>query len=296
MSQSINNDLVIGLPDCIKLFKDETTLIVRISREAKRNSLSDELVLGLSALFAAIPVDITGVVLHGEGEHFCAGLDLNEVKEGTLQKGLQTSAIGQRLNDLLQYSRVPVIAVLHGAVIGGGLELACAAHIRVAEPSAFYALPEGVRGIFLGSGGSVRIPRLIGTDRVMDMMLTGRTNTDQADRTQFRAQRFDHRHVLRIGDDHLRIAVAQQGQQFSGGETPIQGHHDHTGLRQPVGFNVLGAILGQDRDPVTLAHVARRHGVIELVDAGAEAGEAQLGAVDVDERRLVPELVGEPIA
>lgn len=164
-----------SLPDCIALSKDGTTLVVRISREAKRNSLSDELVLGLSALFAAVPTDVTGIVLHGQGEHFCAGLDLNEVKEGTLAKGLQTSAIGQRLNDLIQYCRVPVISVLHGAVIGGGLELAVASHIRVAEPTAFFALPEGVRGIFLGSGGSVRIPRLIGTDRVMDMMLTGRT-------------------------------------------------------------------------------------------------------------------------
>jgi enoyl-CoA hydratase/carnithine racemase len=164
-----------NLPDCIALGKDGTTLVVRISREAKRNSLSDELVLGLSALFAAVPTDVTGIVLHGQGEHFCAGLDLNEVKDGSLAKGLQTSAIGQRLNDLIQYCRVPVITVLHGAVIGGGLELAVASHIRVAEPSAFFALPEGVRGIFLGSGGSVRIPRLIGTDRVMDMMLTGRT-------------------------------------------------------------------------------------------------------------------------
>lgn len=175
MSYPTSNHTIAGIPDCIQLAKDESTLIVRIARPEKRNSLSDELVLGLSALFASIPTDITGVVLHGEGDHFCAGLDLNEVKEGSLNKGLQTSAIGQRLNDLVQYCHVPVIAVLHGAVIGGGLELACAAHIRVAEPSAFYALPEGVRGIFLGSGGSVRIPRLIGTDRVMDMMLTGRT-------------------------------------------------------------------------------------------------------------------------
>lgn len=164
-----------AVPDCIKLSRDETTLIVRISRPAKRNSLSDELVLGLSAVFAAVPADISGIILHGEGEHFCAGLDLNEVKEGGLGNGLQTSVIGQRLNDLIQYCAVPVIAVLNGAVIGGGLELACAAHLRVAEASAYYALPEGVRGIFLGSGGSVRIPRLIGTERVMDMMLTGRT-------------------------------------------------------------------------------------------------------------------------
>ncbi|MDO9599028.1 MAG: crotonase/enoyl-CoA hydratase family protein [Azoarcus sp.] len=175
MSGEHKQGLLPTVPDCITLARDETTLIVRISRPAKRNSLSDELVLGLSAVFAAVPSDISAIVLHGEGEHFCAGLDLNEVKDAGLTSGLQTSAIGQRLNDLIQYCTVPVIAVLNGAVIGGGLELACAAHLRVAEASAYYALPEGVRGIFLGSGGSVRIPRLIGTERVMDMMLTGRT-------------------------------------------------------------------------------------------------------------------------
>jgi enoyl-CoA hydratase/carnithine racemase len=67
-----------------------------------------------------------------------------------------------------------VIAVLKGAVVGGGLELASAAHLRVAESSSFYALPEGQRGIFVGGGGSVRIPRLIGASRMADMMLTGR--------------------------------------------------------------------------------------------------------------------------
>ena len=70
---------------------------------------------------------------------------------------------------------MPVVAVLHGAVVGGGLELAAACHIRVAERSAYYALPEGSRGIFVGGGGSVRLPRLIGVSRMMDMMLTGRT-------------------------------------------------------------------------------------------------------------------------
>ena len=67
-----------------------------------------------------------------------------------------------------------MVAVLHGAVVGGGLEIAAACHIRVAESSAYYALPEGSRGIFVGGGGSVRLPRLIGTSRMMDMMLTGR--------------------------------------------------------------------------------------------------------------------------
>jgi enoyl-CoA hydratase/carnithine racemase len=77
----------------------------------------------------------------------------------------------------IQFGRAPVIAVMHGAVIGGGLELACAAHIRVAERSAFYALPEGQRGLFVGGGGSVRLPRIIGFSRMTDMMLTGRTYT-----------------------------------------------------------------------------------------------------------------------
>jgi len=64
--------------------------------------------------------------------------------------------------------------VLHGAVVGGGLELACSCHVRVAESSTYYALPEGQRGLFVGGGGSARIPRLIGVARMTDMMLTGR--------------------------------------------------------------------------------------------------------------------------
>ena len=68
-----------------------------------------------------------------------------------------------------------MVAVLHGAVVGGGLELAASAHVRVAERSAYYALPEGSRGIYVGGGGSVRLPPLIGVARMMDMMLTGRT-------------------------------------------------------------------------------------------------------------------------
>jgi (methylthio)acryloyl-CoA hydratase len=70
-----------------------------------------------------------------------------------------------------------VIAALHGAVIGGGLELAAAAHIRVADATAYYALPEGQRGIFVGGGGSIRISRIIGAHRMMDLMLTGRIYT-----------------------------------------------------------------------------------------------------------------------
>ena len=124
--------------------------------------------------FTDLPDDIRAVVIHGIGDHFSAGLDLSELRERDATEGLVHSQTWHRVFDRIQYCRVPVIAALKGAVIGGGLELACAAHIRVAEPSAYFALPEGSRGIFVGGGGSVRLPRLIGVARMADMMLTGR--------------------------------------------------------------------------------------------------------------------------
>ena len=162
-------------PSGFSIARDENIAIIRLCRPQKRNSLNDEIVLGLSAFFASLPGDVEAIVIQGEGDHFCAGLDLNEVQDTDLASNLNTTTIGQRLNDLIQSSRAAVVCVMHGAVIGAGLEMAAACHIRIAEKTAYYALPEGMRGIFLGSGGSVRIPRLIGAERVQDMMLTGRT-------------------------------------------------------------------------------------------------------------------------
>ena len=164
----------IPLPDCVHVERRGGIAILTLNRPDKRNALSDELVLGLQAFFSTIPADVQGVVMRGAGDNFCAGLDLNELKETKTAESFETCMIGQRLNDTVQFCKVPVIAVLHGAVIGGGLELAAAAHIRIAEYTAFYALPEGTRGIFVGSGGSVRLPRLIGASTIIDMMLSGR--------------------------------------------------------------------------------------------------------------------------
>lgn len=173
MSQ-LNTSWPVPLPDCLRVERRGVIAIVTLNRPEKRNSLSDDLVLGLQTFFSTVPREVQAIVMNGAGEHFCAGLDLNEIKEASTAENFETCAIGQRLNETVQFCKVPVIAVLHGAVIGGGMELAAAAHIRIAEPTAFYALPEGTRGIFLGSGGSVRLPRLIGASLVIDMMLSGR--------------------------------------------------------------------------------------------------------------------------
>src|ERR1700692_922291 len=157
----------------LKIEKQGAVLTVGLNRPAKRNALNDGIILAIADCFADIPDDVRAVVIHGIGEHFSSGLDLSELTEQDATEGLRHSQMWHRVFDRIQYSRVPVIAALKGAVIGGGLELACAAHIRVAEPSAYFALPEGQRGIFVGGGGSARLPRLIGGGRTADLMHTG---------------------------------------------------------------------------------------------------------------------------
>lgn len=149
-------------------------LLIKINRPEKRNAINDELILGIENVFSSIPKGIKSAVIYGEGQHFSAGLDLSELKERDIIEGLQHSRMWHRALEKIQFGTVPVVAVLHGACVGGGLEIASACHIRVAESSTFYALPEGQRGIFVGGGASVRLPKLIGMARMADMMFTGR--------------------------------------------------------------------------------------------------------------------------
>ena len=163
------------LPPTLKVERMGDVAVLALARPEKRNALDDATVLGIEAFFDRLPGDVRAVVLRGEGDHFSAGLDLAELGSLDIVAGIEHSRFWHRVFDRIEFGAVPVVAVLQGAVVGGGLELAAAAHVRVAERSAFYALPEGSRGIFVGGGGSVRLPPLIGTSRVMDMMLTGRT-------------------------------------------------------------------------------------------------------------------------
>jgi (methylthio)acryloyl-CoA hydratase len=163
------------LPPTLQAERHGAVAVLRLNRAAKRNALDDTMVAGLESFFSVVPDDIRAVVLCGAGDHFSGGLDLTELVERNTLAGIAHSRSWHRAFERVEFGSVPVVAVLHGAVVGGGLELAAAAHVRVAERNAFYALPEGSRGIYIGGGGSVRLPPLIGAARVMDMMLTART-------------------------------------------------------------------------------------------------------------------------
>ncbi|HVL59663.1 MAG TPA: crotonase/enoyl-CoA hydratase family protein [Burkholderiaceae bacterium] len=178
----------------LELEQRDRVAIVALNRPEKRNALNLPLVDALREFFASPPDGIGAVVLHGAGEHFCAGLDLAErlasPKKAAVD-GMRHSQRWHRSFERIQFGDVPVVSVLKGAVIGGGLELAASTHVRVAERSAFFQLPEAQRGVFVGGGGSVRIARIIGVGRMIEMMLT--------------ARRYDADDGLRLGLAHYVV-------------------------------------------------------------------------------------------
>src|SRR5258708_24560836 len=138
-------------PALLKIEQTGPVLSVGLNRPAKRNALNDGIILAIGDCFSHLPDGIGAVVIHGVGDHFSSGLDLSELTEHDATDGLRHSQMWHRVFDRVQYCRVPVIAALKGAVIGGGLELACAAQIRDAQPTAYFSLPEGQRGMCVGS-------------------------------------------------------------------------------------------------------------------------------------------------
>ena len=164
---------VLASLDLLQIEVDDAVMHIRLNRPEKRNAVNDTMLNQLQTCFVNMPAEIGAAILTGAGDHFCAGLDLSELTERTVAEGVFHSRCWHAAMDTIQSGRVPVVSVLHGAVIGGGMEIASATHIRIAEETAYYALPEGQRGIFVGGGGSVRIPRLIGVAAMTEMMLTG---------------------------------------------------------------------------------------------------------------------------
>lgn len=161
---------------------DDGVLVMTLNRAAKRNALNEDTIEELVALFTAIPrAGVRSVVLAANGDHFSAGLDLVEHHKSD-RSPAEFMHLCMRWHEAfnkMEYGGVPVIAALKGAVVGGGLELASSAHIRVADASTYFALPEGQRGLFTGGGATIRVAGLVGKARMIDMMLTGRVYKGQ---------------------------------------------------------------------------------------------------------------------
>jgi (methylthio)acryloyl-CoA hydratase len=164
----------------------DNVALIGLNRVAKRNALNRELLQKIGEAATRASDEALVAVVYSHGDHFCAGLDLKEAA-GWMHSANQDHRHrmrrrGRPLDEIVR-APIPFVAAIRGACIGGGLEIACACHLRVADSTAFFALPEGQRGIYVGSGGSVRIARLLGLGRMTDLMLTGRVLTaDEGER------------------------------------------------------------------------------------------------------------------
>jgi (methylthio)acryloyl-CoA hydratase len=158
--------------------RDGSVALIGLNRPDKRNAIHDPLIDELRAAILRAHDEADVAILFGHGSNFCAGLDLAEALARATGQ-IKPPRKRRRHNwhevfDLIARGPIPFVGALHGAVVGGGLELALATHVRVGDETAVFGLPEGQRGIFVGGGGTVRIQRVVGTTVMTDMMLTGR--------------------------------------------------------------------------------------------------------------------------
>lgn len=164
---------------------------LELIREDKRNAMSEGLLAEIDSFYRTLPKYIRVVILRGRGGHYCSGLDLAEHVSRTPEEGVYHSRRWHAVMDHIQFGGPVTISAMTGAVIGGGLELATSTHVRIAEPSVIFQLPEGRRGIFVGGGATVRVGRILGADRMVEMMLTGR--------------KYDAQEGLRLGLCHYAV-------------------------------------------------------------------------------------------
>ena len=162
------------MSDFLKVAVEGPIATLTMSRPDKRNAMSDALLEEIDAFFSNVPEGVKVAVLTGTAGHYCSGLDLAEAKQRDAEGIVRHSRGWHAVMDRIQFGGLPVVSAMFGAVIGGGLELATSTHVRIAEPSTIFQLPEGRRGIFVGGGASVRVGRILGADRMIEMMLTGR--------------------------------------------------------------------------------------------------------------------------
>ncbi|TFB10506.1 hypothetical protein E3V55_05815 [Candidatus Marinimicrobia bacterium MT.SAG.3] len=157
---------------------EDRIAVVTVNRPEVMNALNRETVAELKRAALSVRDDdaIGGMIITGMGEKaFIAGADINELAKENVLSGRDTSIRGQGTLQTFELMGKPVIAAINGYALGGGFELTLGCHIRIAAENAKMGLPEVGLGIMPGFGGTQRLPRLIGTSKALEMILTGKT-------------------------------------------------------------------------------------------------------------------------
>lgn len=164
---------------CLKLSKlpeVSSALLVKVSRPDAMNALNDDVLTDLEQMIESVQSDrsIRVVILTGDGEKaFVAGADIKQFESMSREKAEAFAKKGQDLFGRLAGLPQPVIAAVNGFALGGGLELALACDFIVAAENAKFALPECSLGLIPGFGGTVRLPRMVGSAKALELALTG---------------------------------------------------------------------------------------------------------------------------
>lgn len=223
----------------------ENVALIGLNRPEKRNALSADLQALLKAHCKRAYDEASVAIIYSHSEHFCAGLDLKEASvwmANPERKFKMLVAEAPRPFEEISNAPIPFVAAISGACIGGGLEIATACHLRVADETSFFALPEGQRGIFVGGGGSVRIARILGLARMMDLMLTGRVmNVDEAERRDLVQYRVAEGEQL---DTAIALATTIAGNAPMTNWAIINGLPRINSLSQDDGLFVEGLVTG----------------------------------------------------
>ena len=149
---------------------------ITLNRPEKMNALDRTTSLELDSVITDLAKDgdIRVTILSGAGKAFCAGADIGAFLTGEIGRNTATSMINRHLLRTIESCPQIVIFQLHGYVLGGGLELALAGDLRIASEDAEFAFPEAGIGLIPGSGGTQRLPRVIGVPKAKEMIFLGR--------------------------------------------------------------------------------------------------------------------------
>lgn len=164
--------------ECITLTKNEGIAVLTINRPNQLNALNKQTLGEISAAFESMRDDAETkvVILTGSGEKaFVAGADIKEFAHFNGAEGEELAKKGHMtVFNLIEEFPKPVIAAVNGFALGGGLELAMSAHVRIASDNARMGLPETSLGVIPGYGGTQRLPQLIGKGRALEMIFSAK--------------------------------------------------------------------------------------------------------------------------
>lgn len=161
----------------LRLDRDDAIATLTFNRPAVMNALNQHTLTELAHAIDALDADpaVRVILLTGAGEKaFVAGADINELARQTPISGYELARRGQAIFTRIEQAGKPVVAVINGFCLGGGCEMALACTFRFAAAEAQIGQPEINLGIIPGYGGSQRLARLVGKDRALDLILTGR--------------------------------------------------------------------------------------------------------------------------